>query len=126
MNKTIIKRYLFYLARWQLSTPILAVCIYLFQFGGTAAATILANLIGGLLFFWVDRYIFKSDWFEVWQISKGSCDGCGKPADVLFRLVRAPGYNRLDSQPVFLCMECSRKKTAVLRNKGIPVKGRSL
>jgi hypothetical protein len=27
---------------------------------------------------------------------------------------------------VFLCIECSRKKTAALRNKGIPVKGRSM
>jgi hypothetical protein len=126
MSRIVIRRYFLYLARWQLSTPILALCIYFFQFGGTVVATIMANLIGGLLFFWVDRYIFKSDWFEVWQTSKGICDGCGKVSNTLFRLVRAPGYNRLDSQPVFLCMECSSKKTAALRKKGIPVKGRSL
>jgi hypothetical protein len=53
------KSYLLYLGRWQLSTPILAVCMILFASVGTFWATIFANLIGGLIFFWVDRKIFK-------------------------------------------------------------------
>lgn len=55
-----IKKYLMYLIRWQLSTPILAVCVALLATYGTTFATIIANLIGGLIFFWVDRWIFKS------------------------------------------------------------------
>ena len=54
-----MKRFLLYLLRWQLSTPILAVCLILFAALGTTTATILSNLIGGVIFFWVDRWIFK-------------------------------------------------------------------
>ena len=54
-----IKKYLMYLIRWQLSTPILAVCVALLATYGTTFATIIANLIGGLIFFWVDRWIFN-------------------------------------------------------------------
>ena len=51
------KRYLTYLLRWQLSTPILA-AVMLLPFG-VLVNTILANVIGGLVFYWVDRWIFK-------------------------------------------------------------------
>ena len=54
------KKYMIYLIRWQLSTPILAVCVALLASYGATVATIIANFIGGLLFFWVDRWIFKS------------------------------------------------------------------
>lgn len=56
----IIKKYILYLFRWQLSTPILAFCCIGFDKYGTLVATILANLIGGLIFFWVDMLIFKN------------------------------------------------------------------
>ena len=59
MNKNLLKKYLFYLIRWQLSTPILAVCISLFSNFGNLASTIIANLIGGIIFFWIDKLIFK-------------------------------------------------------------------
>ncbi|NLA38893.1 MAG: hypothetical protein GX882_05860 [Methanomicrobiales archaeon] len=55
-----IKRYGLYLIRWQLSTPILAGVLYLLAGLGALTATIIANLIGGLIFFWVDRFIFTS------------------------------------------------------------------
>ena len=55
-----IKKYFLYLLRWQLSTPPLALCCWLFSEYGTVIATIIANLIGGLVFFWVDRWIFNS------------------------------------------------------------------
>lgn len=51
------KRYLTYLARWQLSTPILAAVMLLPW--GVVINTIVANLVGGLIFFWIDRRIFK-------------------------------------------------------------------
>jgi len=42
----------------------------------------------------------------------------------VWRLVRAPSYNRMADKPVFLCMEHSKQKTDELREKGIPVKAR--
>ena len=53
-----MKQYLLYLARWQLSSPILAICLWLLPFN-MITKTIIANLIGGLIFFWVDRWIFN-------------------------------------------------------------------
>ena len=47
---------LFYLLRWQASTPVLAGVIYFL--GAGLVATAAANLIGGLLFYLVDRRIF--------------------------------------------------------------------
>lgn len=54
-----IKSYFLYLLRWQLSTPILAVCLIWLHSLGELWATIIVNLIGGLIFFWVDRKILK-------------------------------------------------------------------
>ena len=58
-NKNMLKKYIAYLIRWQLSTPILAVCLHFLTGLGELWATIIANLIGGLIFFWVDKKIFK-------------------------------------------------------------------
>ena len=55
-----LKRYLFYLIRWQLSTPILTLVLTWLSDMDTLLATIIANLIGGLIFFWVDSFIFKT------------------------------------------------------------------
>ncbi len=51
-------RFPLYLLRWQLSTPVLSLVIYLMSDFHIVTATIVANLIGGLIFFWVDRWIF--------------------------------------------------------------------
>lgn len=53
-------KFLLYLLRWQLSTPILAVCVVWLNRYGTTVSTVVANLIGGCIFFWVDRLIFKN------------------------------------------------------------------
>ena len=58
------KTYLLYLIRWQLSSPILFGALYFFHnylnLDSDLLSTIIANLIGGFLFFWVDKYlIFK-------------------------------------------------------------------
>ena len=53
-----MKKFILYLIRWQLSTPILALCMNLLNFN-TIVNTIIANLIGGMIFYWVDKYIFK-------------------------------------------------------------------
>lgn len=57
-----IKRYALYLFRWQLSTPILALCLHFLGDLDNFWATVIANLIGGLIFFWVDRLIFSKNY----------------------------------------------------------------
>lgn len=54
-----MKRFCLYLLRWQLSTPILAVVIARLAHLGEWWAAAVANLIGGAIFFWVDRWIFR-------------------------------------------------------------------
>ena len=61
-------RFFLYLCRWQLSSPILAIVMGVIKgtsMVGTKSDWICAfwaNLIGGVIFFWVDKLIFaKSD-----------------------------------------------------------------
>jgi hypothetical protein len=51
-------RLLAYMLRWQLSTPILALAV-IFVPGSTLFRTIVANLIGSMVFFKVDKRIMK-------------------------------------------------------------------
>jgi hypothetical protein len=119
-----MKRFILYLFRWQLSTPILWLVVR--NLGTGIWATVIANLIGGSIFFWVDRFIFTSYAVEVWQFKeKGTCDKCGRQ-ESLWRLTRAPNYDRRGSPPMFLCMRCSREKTRELRSKGIKIRGKSI
>ena len=55
-----MKRFILYLIRWQLSTPILALCLMILPFD-TIVNTIIANLIGGSIFYFVDKRIFKGE-----------------------------------------------------------------
>ena len=126
-----MKRFLLYLLRWQLSTPILAPVVAFFTgspIWGTAETWIgstVANLIGGAIFFWVDRFIFTSKAVEMWHvIPNGECDECGKTTE-LWRLTLAPGYDKRADEPKYLCMECSKIKTDELRAKGIKIRGKS-
>ncbi|MDD1673656.1 MAG: hypothetical protein LUP99_04520 [Methanomicrobiales archaeon] len=50
-------RYGLYLLRWQASTPILVGVVILLAATGQIVSAIMANLIGGLIFFWVDQFI---------------------------------------------------------------------
>lgn len=103
--------------RWQLSTPILWLVVS--RMGAGLWATVLANLIGGAIFFWVDKFIFTSSAMEVWHIKdKGVCDKCGKQ-DSLWRLVKTKDYDRSGSKPVYLCRRCSKEKIKELKSKGI-------
>ena len=115
------KRYGLYLLRWQASTPILAgVGIVLFSMGQLVAA-IVANLIGGLIFFWVDQYIFTSEGFDAqWEVKENiRCVDCGRVARG-YRLARSGEYDRTrDREPEFRCEECSQKKTEELKGRGI-------
>ena len=49
-----------YLLRWQLSTPILSIVVYFtIDKWGNLVSTMLANLIGGLMFYKIDKLIFQ-------------------------------------------------------------------
>ena len=60
-----MKRFILYLLRWQLSSFVLAPVIGIVKgtslFGNASdwKCAIIANLIGGAIFFWIDRLIFK-------------------------------------------------------------------
>ena len=108
--------------RWQLSTPILWLVVR--NLGAGFGATVIANLIGGSIFFWVDRFIFTSKAVEMWHVKeKGKCDSCGKETS-LWRLVLAPNYDKREATPKFFCMECSKKRTDKLRREGIKIRGK--
>jgi len=64
---------LLYMLRWQMSTPILAIVLYILNFG-TLVETIIANFIGSIIFFFVDRIIFRNKN----EVTKGCehCDHC--------------------------------------------------
>jgi hypothetical protein len=111
----LLRKYVLYLLRWQMSTPILAVCIVSFAALGATWATVLANFIGGLLFFWVDRWIFNKTNIlrgEVWEVREHiTCADCGAPADRGYRLAKASNYDKTaDRRPEFRCHDCSRLK----------------
>jgi len=117
------KRFILYLIRWQLSTPILWLVIR--NLGIGIGSTVIANLLGASIFFWVDKFIFTSKAVEMWHFQeKGRCDDCGKETS-LWRLVLAPNYDKRQSEPKFFCMECSKKRTEELRSKGIKIRGKS-
>ncbi|MCL2721430.1 MAG: hypothetical protein FWD47_08845 [Treponema sp.] len=114
-----IKKYLFYLARWQLSTPVLAIVLILLANMSTVAATVIANLIGGLIFFWVDRFIFRSLSKEpLWEIRDNVvCYKCGKQGRG-YRIAEWLGYNRKqDKNPQFRCEECKDEKAQEVKEK---------
>jgi hypothetical protein len=117
-----MRRFIFYLIRWQLSTPILWLIVK--QMGVGIWSTVVANLIGGMIFFWIDKFIFTSQAIEMWHIKEGKCDKC-KQHSRLWRLVLAPNYDKRKEEPHFLCMKCSKKKTDELRAKGLKIRGRT-
>jgi hypothetical protein len=75
-------------------------------------ATIIANFIGALIFFWVDRLIFKTNFFSpLWEVKENIiCYDCGKVCRG-YRLVKDKNYDRMnDKKPQFRCEKCSIKK----------------
>jgi hypothetical protein len=115
------KRYSLYLLRWQASTPILAGVGILLVSMGQLVSAIVANLIGGLIFFWIDQFIFTSQSLATqWEVRDNIvCVDCGKIARG-YRLVCSGNYDRsCDHEPEFRCETCSQKKTEELKGRGI-------
>ena len=125
----LLRKYILYLIRWQCSTPILAPVIAYFKHSPSMFGTkedwigsIVANLIGGLIFFWVDRWIFrKTDILrgEVWEVREAiACADCGQIADHGYRLVKAAHYDKSnDKKPEYRCQACSQAKYTHDRGK---------
>lgn len=117
------KRYFLYLCRWQLSTPLLAIVLIYLSTLDKWTATVIANLIGGLIFFWVDSFIFKSKLLSAqWEVRDNiRCHDCGRIARG-YRITKTPGYDKSeDRAPEFRCEECSTKKTELLKSQGVKV-----
>jgi len=51
---------LIYILRWQLSTPILALFVWWLKEYSSIVSSIIANFVGALLFYCIDKRIFKS------------------------------------------------------------------
>lgn len=121
--KVNIRRYCLYLLRWQASTPILAGVGIMLATLGQVAAAIVANLIGGLIFFWVDRFIFTSQALAAqWEVRERiECVDCGRVARG-YRLVKSANYDRShDTKPQFRCEECSARKAREMKDAGIKI-----
>jgi hypothetical protein len=113
-----MKKFFLYLLRWQLSTPIIWLVVR--NLGTGLTATIIANFIGGCIFFWIDKFIFRSNKPEIWYLKKGKCSNCHKSGE-LYRLVKAENYDRTTAKPKFLCAECSLQKLKTLNIKSIKI-----
>jgi hypothetical protein len=116
-------RYGLYLLRWQASTPILAGVGIILVSTGQLVSAMIANLIGGLIFFWVDRFIFTSQALAAqWEVRENIvCTDCGRISRG-YRLVRAENYDRTDhDRPEFRCEACSQEKSRQLRERGIKI-----
>ena len=62
-------RLLMYLFRWQMSTPILAGVVWFLSDYNEIVSAVVANLIGGLIFYKIDKIIFNKKRY-VKEISK--------------------------------------------------------
>jgi hypothetical protein len=115
------RKYLLYLLRWQMSTPILALCVVFLANLGGLYSTVVANFIGGLIFFWVDRFIFRpNNKFPTWEVKhEVTCCDCGHVSRG-YRLIRAANYDRTDDpNPQYRCEACSQNKTNELLQRGV-------
>lgn len=113
--KALLKKYLLYLTRWQLSAPILAACVVWFATLGTSMATVLASLIGGLIFFWVDKSIFQKANILKGEVCEVQQDiayaDCGHLADRRYGLAQASDYDKMNNnRPESRCHDCSGRK----------------
>jgi len=113
-----MKKFIFYLLRWQLSTPIIWLVVR--NLGTGIIATIIANFIGGCIFFWVDKIIFRSNKPEIWYLKKGHCSKCHELGE-LYRLVKAENYDKTSAKPKFLCAKCSLEKLKELNIKSVKI-----
>jgi Zn finger protein HypA/HybF involved in hydrogenase expression len=117
-----MKKFILYALRWQASSIILAPCIYYLSSYHFAIAAIVSNAIGSIIFFWVDKYIFKNNTsFPLWEVQEDiKCVDCGQLARG-YRLVKTNNYDKSKSVVEIRCEKCSKVKLEELKGKGVKV-----
>jgi hypothetical protein len=63
-----MKKFTIYALRWETSTPVIALCLWLLPFN-TLVNTVIANFIGAVIFFKVDALIFNKGKKTVYKSS---------------------------------------------------------
>jgi hypothetical protein len=105
--------------RWQGSSTLLYFClIYFNPIVGELWATIASNLIGGVIFFYFDRFIFTSKYLNpLWEIKSNKvCADC-ESRGYGFRIALKNGYDKTkEINPEFRCYNCATKKA---QNMGV-------
>lgn len=109
------------MVRWQLSTPILGIVTYWYTGNNpldSLGSAFVANIIGSLIFFWVDLIIFSRNTLPTqWEVLENdTCCDCGKIARV-YRLALTPKYNRINNSPEYRCEKCSIEKFNNLKER---------
>lgn len=119
-------KYFLYHFRWQLSTPILAganiILFKKFRIDNFIVGAIIANLVGASIFYYVDKFIFKSLKLDIfWEIKDGIiCSDCKKVVSRGYRIIKSDNYDKVkDTNPKFRCEKCSIRKTDELKEKGL-------
>jgi len=102
-----MKKFLLYLLRWQLSTPIIWFVVR--NLGTGLMATVIANFIGGCIFFWIDKIIFRSNKPKIHYFERGECNNCHESGDLY--------KTKIISQP--LCIKCLFEKLKSLNIKSV-------
>jgi hypothetical protein len=88
---------------------------------GPTVGAIVANLIGALIFFWIDMIIFKKVYKEpLWEIKEDVvCHDCGAK-ETGYRIVEWMGYSRSkDANPEFRCDHCRFIKYEQVKQKAL-------
>ena len=61
-----LKKFIIYVFRWQLSTSLLWLVVHMLGVG--IGSTVIANLIGSSIFFWVDKFIFNAQKSKITEL----------------------------------------------------------
>jgi len=61
------KKYIVYLFRWQLSTPIITLVMAMTPNTKELYKIMISNLVGGIIFFWIDKLIFKKGDYMIFK-----------------------------------------------------------
>jgi hypothetical protein len=77
-----------------------------------------ANIIGSLIFFWVDLIIFSRNTLPTqWEVlEKATCYDC-RIVSRVYRLALTPKYNRIHHSPEYRCEKCSIEKFNKLKER---------
>jgi hypothetical protein len=60
-----MKKFILYVIRWQISSPILFICLYFIPTQNILLKTIISNFIGAMIFYWIDKLIFTKKKEEI-------------------------------------------------------------